>query len=116
MAKKKTEESFRFEDAMGQLEAIVRQLEDGGCSLDEALENYSNAIQLLKRCHSQLDVAQRKVEILSGIDAQGNPITQPLGDESFPGDEKQDDAPPPAGTPKASQRRNLSADKTNELF
>ncbi len=69
-----------FEQAMGQLESIVRRLEHGGGTLEEALTDYSQAIALMKVCHTQLDAAQRRVEVLTGLDADGNPITQPVED------------------------------------
>ena len=70
--------SLSFEGAMGELESIVRRLEGGGESLEEALDGYSNAIGLLKVCHRKLAEAERRVEILSGIDADGNPVTEPI--------------------------------------
>ena len=69
-----------FEAAMGDLEGIVRRLEEGGESLEKALHDYSRALGLLKVCHQKLDAAERQVEVLSGIDAEGNPITQPVED------------------------------------
>lgn len=80
MAKRKSdadaeETSPGFEQSLEDLEAIVRRLEHGGGSLDEALDDYAHAIGLLKSCHQRLEEAQRKVELLSGVDADGNPIT-----------------------------------------
>lgn len=80
MAKKQPadKKDLSFELAMEKLDAIVRRLEQGGSSLDEALAEYAEAIELMKSCHQKLEKAERKIEILSGIDAEGNPITQPL--------------------------------------
>lgn len=87
MAKKKAAAASKisFEDAMQDLEAIVSRLEHGGGALDEALQDYSQAIELMKICHAQLEAAERRVEVLSGVDAEGNPITQALAerDESL---------------------------------
>ena len=69
-----------FEESVEELEGIVRRLEQGGGPLEEALADYSNAIQLIKSCHTRLEQAERKVEILSGVDAQGNPVTQPISE------------------------------------
>lgn len=79
MAKKKAStapEPVAFEDAMQRLEAIVRRLEDGGGTLEESLGDYGVAIGLLKSCHSRLDEAQKRVELLTGVDAEGNPISE----------------------------------------
>lgn len=83
MAKKKAgngNDEPTFEAAMGELEAIVRRLEQGGGSLESALEDYSSAISLMKVCHQKLEVAERRVEILSGFDAKGNPISEAVED------------------------------------
>lgn len=83
MAKKKTTldgEELDFEQAMVELETIVRRLEQGGGALEQALGDYSNAIGLLKTCHQQLENAERRIEILSGVDAEGNPLVEPLAD------------------------------------
>jgi len=85
MAKRKNQadgEELDFEQALEELEMIVRRLEQGGGALEEALGDYSTAIQLLKNCHQRLEVAERRVELLSGVDAQGNPVTQPLEDST----------------------------------
>ena len=67
---------------MGELEAIVAELEGGELGLDEALQQYEQGVQRLRLCHDQLERAERKIELLSGVDAQGNPITQPMEDDS----------------------------------
>ena len=71
-----------FEQALGQLETIVHQLEEGEIGLAEALGHYERGIGLLKQCYGLLERAERRIEILSGVDAAGNAITQPLADES----------------------------------
>ena len=74
MAKKQptTKEEPSFEQAMEKLDSIVRRLEQGGESLDEALAEYAEAIKLMKLCHKKLEKVERRIEILSGVDAQGN--------------------------------------------
>ncbi len=37
-------------------------------------------MKLLRRCHDLLQRAERRIELLSGVDAEGNPITTPLED------------------------------------
>jgi exodeoxyribonuclease VII small subunit len=36
----------------------------------------------MRQCYVLLEGAERRIELLSGLDAQGNPITQPLADTS----------------------------------
>lgn len=70
-----------FEQALEQLEGIVHQLEEGEIGLAEALGHYEKGIGLLKQCYGLLERAERRIELLSGVDAAGNPITQPLADD-----------------------------------
>jgi len=94
VAKKKTAERpsedspLTFEQSLEQLEQIVRQLEQGRLGLSESLEVYGQGIQHLKQCYQTLESAERKIELLAGIDAQGNPITQPVDDAELSLDEK----------------------------
>ncbi len=67
-----------FETALAQVERIVSQLESGELGLTESLSQYEIGIKQLKRCHRLLDVAEQRVSLLSGFDADGNPITEPL--------------------------------------
>lgn len=78
-----------FEQALEQLEHIVHQLEEGEIGLAEALDHYEKGIGLLKQCYSLLERAERRIEVLSGVDAAGNPITEPFADDgATPLDEK----------------------------
>ncbi len=45
-------------------------------------------VKLLRRCYELLERAERRIELLSGVDAEGNPITTPLDDSSLSLDEK----------------------------
>jgi exodeoxyribonuclease VII small subunit len=69
-----------FEQAHERLEAVVRGLEDGQIGLTESLAQYEQGVRLLRRCHELLEAAQQKIELLSGIDAAGRPITEPFDD------------------------------------
>ncbi|MCA9193077.1 MAG: exodeoxyribonuclease VII small subunit [Planctomycetales bacterium] len=78
-----------FEESLSELEQIVRRLEHGGGALDEALKDYAKAIHLLKHCHARLETAERQIEILSGFDALGNPVTNQMRETEKDLDEKQ---------------------------
>jgi exodeoxyribonuclease VII small subunit len=67
-----------FEQSLGELEALVRKLEDGQLDMDEALAAYEQGLARLKRCHSLLAAAEQKVQQLAGVDAEGNAIVKPF--------------------------------------
>ncbi|MBN2218159.1 MAG: exodeoxyribonuclease VII small subunit [Pirellulales bacterium] len=88
MAKSKTVEPLAgpgFEESLGQLEKTVHELEEGRLGLEESLARYEGGVKLLRRCYDLLAGAQRRVELLSGVDAEGNPITRPMEDEPTDG-------------------------------
>lgn len=67
-----------FEQSLGELESLVRKLEDGQLDMDEALAAYEQGLARLKRCHSLLAAAEQKVQQLAGVDAEGNAIVKPF--------------------------------------
>jgi exodeoxyribonuclease VII small subunit len=69
-----------FEAALARLEQIVRQLEEGDIGLAEALQRYEEGVSLLRKSYELLQRAERRIEILSGVDAEGNPIIKPFDD------------------------------------
>jgi exodeoxyribonuclease VII small subunit len=77
-----------FEESLERLEQIVRQLEQGRLGLSESLDVYGEGIKHLKQCYQTLESAERKIELLAGVDAQGNPVTQPFDDAELSLDEK----------------------------
>lgn len=72
------DEPFDFERALGRIEAIVQALEEGRSGLDESLSLYEEGVKLLRRCHGLLRKAEQRIELLSGIDDAGEPITEPF--------------------------------------
>lgn len=71
-----------FEQALARLEQIVQQLEDGRTDLGASLAGYEEGVKLLRQCHALLERAERRIELLSGVDADGKPLTQPFDDEA----------------------------------
>ena len=55
-------ENLTFEEAMLQLENIVRELEAGRIKLDDAVNAYTKAITLKNFCEQKLKDAQLKIE------------------------------------------------------
>ena len=73
---------------MGALEQVVRQLEEGRLGLSESLECYEHGVKHLKQCYRALETAERKIELLAGVDAEGNPISEPFDEGEMSLDEK----------------------------
>jgi exodeoxyribonuclease VII small subunit len=71
-----------YEQALAELDQIVRALEDGQTSLDSALAQYEKGVGLVKHCYQQLHDAEQRIRLLSGEDEQGNPILQPFSHTS----------------------------------
>lgn len=66
-----------YEDALAQLEAIVRDLEGGRIKLDDAVEAYEKATALKKFCEEKLQAAQLKIEKIT-LSATGEITAEPL--------------------------------------
>ena len=54
--------AMSFEDALAELEQIVRRLEGGQVKLDEAIMSYERGAQLKRYCESKLNEAQQRVD------------------------------------------------------
>lgn len=70
-------DKLTFEDALAQLENIVRELEAGKIKLDDAIEAYERATALKKFCEDKLKSAQLKIEKIN-VSADGCVTTQPF--------------------------------------
>jgi len=53
-----------FEQALGELEAVVERLEHGDLPLEEALKQFERGIELTRGCQASLKQAEQRVEIL----------------------------------------------------
>lgn len=51
-----------FEQALKELEVIVRKLEGGNVELEQAIEDYTRGMQLKELCEKKLNEAKLKVE------------------------------------------------------
>ena len=66
-----------FESSLGELEKIVRKLEDGELSLEESLKLFEDGVRLSRECQERLNAAERRIEILLK-DESGNPLLQEI--------------------------------------
>ncbi len=74
MAKAPEIAALSFEDAMKELERIVRELESGQVKLDEAVTAYERGAALKKHCESKLTEARAKVEKITGAGKGVEPV------------------------------------------
>ncbi|HWR73967.1 MAG TPA: exodeoxyribonuclease VII small subunit [Nitrospirota bacterium] len=70
----------KFESALGRLEKIVQDLEQGDLPLEQSLKLFEEGVKLARICTKRLDEAERKVEILLK-DRAGSLQAQPFEDE-----------------------------------
>ena len=61
MAEKKDVEKMEFEEALKELEDIVKVLEEGKSTLKESVDLYERGIVLKKRCDQILEETQLKI-------------------------------------------------------
>jgi exodeoxyribonuclease VII small subunit len=54
--------AMSFEEALAELEQIVRRLEGGQVKLDEAIQSYERGAQLKRHCETKLNEAQQRVD------------------------------------------------------
>jgi exodeoxyribonuclease VII small subunit len=80
--KSATAEPVSFEQALATLEQIVHDLEEGRLGLAESLARYEEGVKLLRQCHGLLEKAERRIELVTGADAAGNPLTEPFDDQA----------------------------------
>ena len=66
-----------FEDALLQLENIVRELESGRIKLDDAVSAYEKAFVLKQLCETKLKAAQLKIEKIE-VSPEGKLSTAPF--------------------------------------
>ena len=55
------EKNFSFEENLAELEEIVNKLETGEVPLDDAIEEFKKAMDLVKQCDEKLNSAQEAI-------------------------------------------------------
>ena len=68
-----------FEQALDELETIVRHMEDGTLSLDQSLTAYQRGAELVKVCETALEHVKEQVRVLDGD------LLRPLSDGAVRG-------------------------------
>jgi len=68
-----------FEEALAQLEEVVAKLEDESVGLEEAIKLFERGVKLARRCRTQLEGVERRVEqLLAEASEGGEPETAPF--------------------------------------
>jgi exodeoxyribonuclease VII small subunit len=69
-----------FEEAMAELEALVRRLEQGELPLEESLAAFERGMALVRVLAARLEDVAQRVEVLLRT-SDGSLLTRPLPDE-----------------------------------
>lgn len=75
--------STRFEDALSELETIVKALESGEQTLEESLAQFERGVGLSRFCRQSLADAERQVKVLLAGDGEERLVD--FDDEDGPG-------------------------------
>ncbi|MBQ2831495.1 exodeoxyribonuclease VII small subunit [Methanobrevibacter sp.] len=54
-------ENLSFEESLERLEEIVKKLENGDVPLDDAIDEFEKAMQLVKVCNQKLSTAEESI-------------------------------------------------------
>ncbi|AXE64272.1 exodeoxyribonuclease VII small subunit [Hyphomonas sp. NPDC076900] len=73
--KSKPVDKMSFEEALAELEGIVRQLEAGEVELEKSIAIYERGAALKAHCEARLKSAELKVEQI--VQGAGGPTTEP---------------------------------------
>ncbi len=76
--------NLSFEEALQELETVVRQLETGKVKLDDAVKSYEKGIMLKNLCEEKLKNAKSKIDVLV-IDNNSTPTKMEDFDENING-------------------------------
>ncbi len=77
---RKIPKATRFEDALGELETIVKTLEAGDQRLEDSLSQFERGVALARFCQQNLADAEQKVKVL--LEEDGEETLQELDTNS----------------------------------
>jgi exodeoxyribonuclease VII small subunit len=70
----------KFEDALAELENVVKRLEEGDVPLEESLAAFERGVSLVRLLHARLDSVQTRIEELTRGE-RGHLAVEPLEDD-----------------------------------
>lgn len=68
--------ALSFEEALGQLEDLVRRLEQGQIGLEDAIASYEKGAALKLHCARKLRAAEERIEKIT-LNSDGRPVASP---------------------------------------
>lgn len=74
-------ENLSFEQAMSELESLVKRLEEGRLPLEEAIQAFETGSILKKHCEQKLQDAKMRVEQIT-LNSDGSAKTEPFSSHS----------------------------------
>ncbi|MGI4775948.1 MAG: exodeoxyribonuclease VII small subunit [Janthinobacterium lividum] len=77
MSEPKSIETMSFEEALAELEQIVRKIDNGQENLESAISSFERGILLKTLCEKKLSEARMKIEKITKFDGQ-NIITEEI--------------------------------------
>ena len=70
-----------FEQAMTELEGIVKRLEESDVPLEEAIDLFQKGVALSKQCHTKLQKVEDQLDQILGEDGTIQPLQLDKDDE-----------------------------------
>ncbi len=70
MTNNKSIEKMSFEEALAELESIVKKIDTGQENLADAVDSFERGVLLKKHCESMLKNAKLKIEKITNIDGK----------------------------------------------
>jgi len=80
-AEPKPPEDMTFEQALEELDALVRKMESGELGLDDSISAYRRGADLARYCQTRLGIAEQEIRKLD------NDMLKPLGPDEMRGTE-----------------------------
>ena len=71
-------EALPFEKALEGLQLIVKKLESGELTLEQALKNFEEGVRIARSCQQFLQQAEKRVEQLTRVDPAQGPSFAPF--------------------------------------
>jgi exodeoxyribonuclease VII small subunit len=77
----KMRKNLKFDDAIKELERIVKELESRDLPLEKALAAFEEGVKLTRHCNRLLEEAERKVEVLTRDSETGKIVKEAWEEE-----------------------------------
>ncbi len=112
--KNAADDSLPFEEAIAELESIVKEMESERLPLDKLVERYERGSALLQTCQKRLKEAEQRIELIASGKSASNDSEKEASLEPFKPDASGTDKSPSKSKP-ASSPGDPSSDKPDEI-